>query len=91
MVKSVCGAFMKCTQTICCCCVVHQEDPAAQSDPYQEFPQEQGETEEEWATNRQAGSAKKLSHKSSQLPNEPTKERSRAVSLVSVHKSHCGQ
>lgn len=39
-----------------------QEDPAAQSDPYQKFLQEQRKREEEWATNRRAEAAKKPSH-----------------------------
>ena len=78
---------MKCTQLICCFCVVLQEDPAVQADPYQEFLQEQRKREEDWATNRLAGAAKKLSRESSRLPNEPPRKRSRAVSLVSVRKS----
>jgi len=45
---------MKCTQTFCCCVVI-QGDPATQL-----FLQEQSKGEEEWASNRRAGVAKKL-------------------------------
>ncbi|XP_068738810.1 eukaryotic translation initiation factor 5B-like [Montipora capricornis] len=58
-----------------------QEDPAAQSDPYQKFLQEQRKREEEWATNRRAGAAKKPSH-------ESAKERSCAVKNTKEKKAN---
>ena len=48
---------MKLTQTFFYCYAVLQEDPA---DRCQEFLQQQNKMEEEWATNRRAGVAKKL-------------------------------
>lgn len=48
---------MKLSQTFFCCYAVLQEDPA---DRHQEFLQQQNKMEEEWATNRRAGVAKKL-------------------------------
>lgn len=81
--NNFCGAFRNCTQQFFCCCVVLQADPAAQSHPYEEFLQEQHKREE-WATNRRAGVAKKLSHESSRFSNESPKKRWRAVSVVSV-------